>query len=191
MKIGAENKNKVIAMAVLLAIALAVGIYNLRSAFAGSSASPPPLSPAASAMAKKTAAPGSMQDASHDPRLRLDILEASRRVKYEPGRDIFRMQAVAVPTPIAPPRPTPQGPPTPTPVPTPPPIPLKYYGFASKPGEPKKVFLMDESGVRVFVVGQGEIVDRRYRLVQIQANSVVMEDVLTSHRQPIQLSPRP
>ena len=190
MKIGAENKNKVIAMAVLLAIALAVGIYNLRSAFAGSSASSPPPSPAASALAKKTA-PGSMQDESHDPRLRLDILEASRRVKYEPGRDIFHMQAAPPPKVESSVRTPPPTPPTPTPIPTPPPIPLKYYGFASKPGEPKKVFLMDESGVRVFVVGQGEIVDRRYRLVQIQANSVVMEDVLTSNRQPIQLSPRP
>src|SRR5260370_29837334 len=101
------------------------------------------------------------------------------------------MQAAVVPPPVAPRRPAPQGPPTPDPVPGPCPIPLKYYGFAIKPGEPKKVFLMDESGVRVFVVGQGEIVDRRYRLVQIQATSVVMEDVLTSHRQPIQLSPRP
>ncbi len=191
MKIGAENKNKVIIMAVLLAIALAVGIYNLRSAFAGSGASSPPPSPAVSAQPKKTAGPGSIQDPSQDPRLRLDILEASRRVKYEPGRDIFHMQApVAVPTPTTTVR-QPVLPPTPTPIPTPPPIPLKYYGFANKPSEPKKVFLMDDSGQRVFVVGQGEIVDRRYRLVQIQASSVVMEDVLTSNRQTIQLSPRP
>jgi hypothetical protein len=65
---------------------------------------------------------------------------------------------------------------------------LKYYGYASKPGEPKKVFLSDDKGIRVFVVGQGEIVDRRYRLIQIQANLVEMEDVLTNNRQPIYLT---
>jgi hypothetical protein len=68
---------------------------------------------------------------------------------------------------------------------------LKYYGYASKPGEPRKVFLADQSGERVFVVGQGEIVDRRYRLIQIQPSSVIMEDVLTNNRQPIPLTPNP
>jgi hypothetical protein len=66
---------------------------------------------------------------------------------------------------------------------------LKYYGFASRPGEPKKVFLTDEQGQRQFVVGQGDIVDRRYRLVQIQTSQVLMEDMLTNHRQPILLTP--
>ena len=184
MKIGAENKKKVIWMVALLAIAFAIGVYNFRDLFGGSGAAAP--TSISSSSQKK---PAALQDPSRDPRLRLDILAASRNVRYEPGRDIFHMQAVKIEPPIAsarPPRP-PDGPPAP-PTPTPfPPIPLKYYGFASKPGEPRRVFLA-ASDQRVFVVGQGEIVDRRYRLIQIQPNSVIMEDVLTNNRQPIPLT---
>ena len=190
MKIGADNKKKVKWMAALLAVLLVVGVYNFRNfrdLFGGDSAAAPPSISSASPQ-KKAAI---FQDPSQDPRLRLDILEASREVKYEPGRDIFHMH-VPIPTPVANGRATPppiMGPPAP-PTPTPfPPIPLKYYGFASRPGEPKKVFLADEQGQRQFVVGQGDIVDRRYRLVQIQASQVLMEDMLTNHREAVPLTP--
>jgi len=189
LKIGAENKKKVITMAALLAIALPLTLYSFRGMFGGSSAGAPPSSRAATPPPGKPSP--STQDPSQDPRLRTDILEASRKVQYEPGRDIFHMKALPTPTPMAPVRQTPTPPPTPTPIPPPPPIPLKYYGYASKPGEPRKVFLADQSGERVFVVGQGEIVDRRYRLIQIQPSSVIMEDVLTNNRQPIPLTPNP
>ena len=188
MKIGAENKKKVITMTVLLAIALPLTLYSFRGMFGGGSAGSPPASRGATPQPGKPSP--SVQDPSQDPRLRTDILEWSRQIKYEPGRDIFHMKALPTPTPIQQvrlPTPTP-APPTPTPLP---PIPLKYYGYASKPGEPRKVFLADQSDQRVFVVGQGEIVDRRYRLIQIQPSSVIMEDVLTNNRQPIPLTPNP
>ena len=187
MKIGAENKKKVITMAALLAVALPLTVYSFRGGFGGSSAGAPAPSRGATVQPGKPSP--SVQDPSQDPRLRTDILEASRKIQYEPGRDIFHMKAPPpkIETTV---RTTPTPSPTPTPIPTPPPIPLKYYGFASKPGEARKVFLADQSGVRVFVVAQGEIVDRRYRLIQIQPNSVIMEDVLTNNRQPIPLTPR-
>jgi hypothetical protein len=84
----------------------------------------------------------------------------------------------ATPTPI----------PTPTPVPPPPPIPLKFYGFASKANEPKRIFLAE--GPSIFVARQGDIVDRRYRVVQILPTSVTIEDLLTNNRQPIALTAR-
>ena len=186
MKIGAENKKKVITMAVLLAIALPFTVYSFRGMFGGSSAGAPASSRGATAQPGKPSP--SVQDPSQDPRLRTDILEASRKIQYEPGRDIFHMKAPPPPKIETTVRTTPTPSPTPTPIPPPPPIPLKYYGFASKPGEPRKVFLADPSGERVFVVGQGEIVDRRYRLIQIQPSSVTMEDVLTNNRQPIPLT---
>jgi len=191
VKIGAENKKKVITMAVLLAIALPLTLYSFRGMVGGSSAGPRPSSRGAAPQPGKTGLSGPIQDPSQDPRLRTDILEASRKIKYEPGRDIFHMKALPTPTPIAAVRvATPTPPQGPTPTPPPPPIPLKYYGFASKPGEPRKVFLADQSGERVFVAGQGDIVDRRYRLIQIQPSSVIMEDVLTNNRQPIPFTPR-
>src|SRR5215472_1248805 len=175
-------------MTVLLAIALPLTLYSFRGMFGGGSAGSPPASRGATPQPGKPSP--SVQDPSQDPRLRTDILEWSRQIKYEPGRDIFHMKALPPPKVETAVRTTPTPSPTPTPIPTPPPIPLKYYGFASKPGEARKVFLADQSGVRVFVVAQGEIVDRRYRLIQIQPNSVIMEDVLTNNRQPIPLTPR-
>jgi hypothetical protein len=73
-------------------------------------------------------------------------------------------------------------------VPPPPPIPLKFYGFANKPNEAKRVFLVDEG--EVFVARQGEIVERRYKIVQINTASVVIEDALTSNKQTIQMTAR-
>ncbi|HZD09538.1 MAG TPA: hypothetical protein VE176_14880, partial [Candidatus Limnocylindrales bacterium] len=80
----------------------------------------------------------------------------------------------------------PEPPPTPTPTPPPPPIPLKFYGFASKPSEPKKIFLADEG--EVFVARQGDIVERKYKVIQINNTSVMIEDMLNSNRQTIQVT---
>src|SRR5579859_710222 len=75
-----------------------------------------------------------------DPRLRLDLLKTSEQTTYAgSGRNIFRAEAevVEIPKIITPPVTTPTGPPPPPP---PPPINLKFFGFANRSGEPKKVF---------------------------------------------------
>lgn len=188
MQIGAENKKKVIAMAVLLAIGVALGIYNFKDFLWSSNASAAPSVPAAATSQPKPVAGVLPPQDTSDPRLRLDILETSRKVKHEPGRNIFTMEVATIEKIAGDVRQQPWGPPpppTPTPIPTPPPIPINYYGFASKPGEPKKVFLQQKGAEEVYVVGLGDIVARRYRVVQIQANSVTMEDVLTNNRQQI------
>lgn len=174
-------------MVALLAIAIPLVVYNFSGIFDTSAAAPP--APATSTQTKK---PGTAQIASTlDPTLHVEVLEASRKVKYEAGgRNIFRMEAPPIPTPDKSVRmatPTPPPPPTPTPLP---PIPLKFYGFANKANEPRKVFL--EEGNNVFVAKQGDIVDRRYKVVQIvvsgQNTSVVIEDMLTNNRQSIPLT---
>jgi hypothetical protein len=63
-------------------------------------------------------------------------------------------------------------------VPPPTPIPLKFFGFASKVGEAKKIFL--SQGEDVWVAGEGEIVNRRYKVLRISPNSVEMQDVVNS-----------
>ncbi len=193
MKIGAENKKQVIVMVVLLAIAVALGFYRFKDLLWGNSASAAPSVPAAVTPqpAKRAGAAVSQPDTTNS-KLLLDILENSRNVKYQEGRNIFSMEAAPMPTPAGGVRttPTPIPAPTgPTPTPPPPPIPLKYYGYANKPGEPRKIFLQ-ETGGEVFVASEGQIVARRYRVVQIQANSVMMEDVITGNRQPVQLTVR-
>src|SRR5208283_4608807 len=74
----------------------------------------------------------------------------------------------------------------PTQPPPPPPIELKFVGFSSHPGEPKKVFL--SQGEDIFVASEGEIVDRRYKVLRISPSSVEIEDVLNSNRQEIPLT---
>ena len=196
MKIGAENKKEVRWMIALLAILLLVGIYNFVD-FGTSSANSPAPAPATSTQTttqttrKSTSASATqLTDSTLDPRLRLDILAVSQSKKYEAGgRNIFRMEELKSITPIVGSvrkEYTVEAPPTPTPTPPPPPIPLKFYGFASKGSDPKRIFLADEG--EVFVARQGDIVERKYKVIQINNTSVVIEDMLNSNRQTIQVT---
>jgi len=189
MKLGADNKKEVAIMAVLFAVAVVVGVYNFRDVLWAKGAEEIPSPSASPAQQSGPATVTAAQD--NEPRINFDILERSREVIYEAGnRNLF---AYAPPPPsidydvkkTATPAPTPYIP-TPTPVP---PIPLKFYGFANKQSEPKRVFLGAADG-RNFVAGLNEIVDRRYKVVQMQANQVVIEDMLTGDRQPVLLTPR-
>ena len=60
------------------------------------------------------------------------------------------------------------------------------FRFANRPGETKKVFL--SQGEDVFVAGEGDIVDRRYRVLHISPTSVDVEDVLNNNRQSLPLT---
>jgi hypothetical protein len=71
-------------------------------------------------------------------------------------------------------------------IPPPPPINLKFFGFASKPGEAKRIFL--SKGEDIFVAGEGDIVDRRYKILRISPASVDVEDLLNNNRQSIPLT---
>jgi hypothetical protein len=192
VKLGAENKKQIIIMVVLLAILLAVGIYDFARS-GDTSAAPPVASSTATSAAsskpaiqgKKTAAP-SAQNNNLDPTLHLNVLEASRRVKYEPGRNIFRMEEPPPPKVDTSVRAANTPPPTPTPTPPQPPIPLKFYVFQNKSNADQKQIFLAEGDV-VFVAKQGDIIDRRYRVVSIQKTSVTIEDVLTNNKQDIQL----
>jgi hypothetical protein len=195
VKLGAQEKKKVIWMAALLVVAVLVTIRAMNSlgwfgASVTTAASVRPAQNTASAptVQKKGVIP-KIRENTLDPTLRTDLLFAVQKVEYGGGRrNIFRMEApppppVAIPTPIAPVRMEPTGPPPPPP---PPPITLKFFGFASRPGESKKVFLSE--GDEVFVAREGDIVDRRYKIVQINNASVLVEDVLNNNRQTIPLT---
>lgn len=190
MKIGAENKKQLRWMIVLLVLALLVGIYNFVDFGTSSAASPSPASSMqGTSTSKKPTSSSQLADSTLDPRLHWAELTASQNIKYQAGgRNIFTMEEVKIEKTVSNVRP-PMGPepsPTPTPTPPPPPIPLKFYGFASKSNEPKRIFLADEG--EVFVARQGDIVERKYKIVQINNTNVIIEDVLNSNRQTVQLT---
>jgi hypothetical protein len=196
VKLGFENKKKTLWAAGLGVLAFAALAYELIPFFMGSStqaASAPTTevatAPAGKVQGKAATKLGKQVKADNlDPTLRLDLLAASEKTEYEgSGRNIFVSQAedVVIPKPLTPGIKGAKGDEeaaapiyTPPAVPTAPPIPLKFYGFASSPGEPKKIFLkLNED---VFVAAEGEIVDRRYRVMRISTNSVEIEDVVNS-----------
>ena len=103
---------------------------------------------------------------------RLQLTE--NRLYEGTGRNIFRSDVVVgrikVP---APPDPAPPIPVAETAVAT---IRLRFFGFASMPNEPRKAFLGEDDSV--FVASEGEIVNRRYRVLKIDPNSVILEDLI-------------
>ena len=192
MQLGAENRTKMIAAGVLGVVAL---ILVLRFMFGDSGSAAAPVNPAAPApptsqraVARRGRTTRIPAAPSLDPTLRLDLLKESEDTKYSGnGRNIFTAAAEPIPQPKAPAA-TDQakGPYVAPAPPPPPPILLKFFGFANKPGEPKRVFL--SQGEDVFVASEGDIVDRRYRVLRISATSVEIEDILNNNRQSIPLT---
>jgi len=195
VKLGTENRKEMIVAAVLAVILLVTVLYQFMpssSTIASTTSAGSATGLAASLASTKpearrvTAASGTKKQRapqSLDPTLNLTQLASAEQIKYEgSGRNIFVAQADApIPTPLGPG--VTDGPKKDAvyqaPVVTaPPPIPLKFFGFASKPGEPKKIFL--SKGEDVFIAGEGEIVDRRYKVVRISATSVEIQDVVGS-----------
>jgi hypothetical protein len=190
VQLGLENKKQTTWAAVLGIVAVIAMAYELIPMFMGTStAGSNPQAAAPIAAARSTARPGSKSRKKPrvenlDPTLRLDLLASSEQTVYAGNnRNIFVSQAEEVVIPktgyngstdvkaVDPgyQRPT---------IPPPPPIPLKFYGFASSPGEPKKIFL--KQGEDVFVAGEGEIVNRRYKVIRISPTSVEIQDLVNS-----------
>jgi hypothetical protein len=202
MRLGTESRGKLIALIVLMVLAAAL-IANWLFSSGGTAAAPAVTrpsenalalddsSPAPSAAARKPGHKKGGEARSLDPTLRYNWLKESEDTEYKgSGRNIFQAQ-MEIPKPVR------NGTTdhvnvaknvsvTPPPPPPPPPIELKFFGFASRPGQPKKVFL--SQGADIFVASEGDIVDRRYKVLRISPASVEIEDVLNNNRQEIPLT---
>jgi hypothetical protein len=122
-----------------------------------------------------------------DPTLHLELLAKVQNVKLDGGqRNLFQFgeaprlvgdEPKIVPKreaygPAVPPPPPP--PPGPPPVVPPPPITMKYYGLATKRIDGKKTgFFLD--GEEIILATEGMVVKKRYKIVRINAESVVLE----------------
>jgi hypothetical protein len=197
VQIGSENRKKVMWAAGLGVVAVLLIVYEF---FGSSSAPVTAAQPSTSTTTVRPAtrrmrsgAPKPVTEPRLDPTLDLTLLAQTEGTKYTGnGRNIFVAQAEPIPTPVAPAMKldaAPLTPPQPPPPPPPPPINLKFFGFANKPGEPKKAFL--SQGEDVFIAVEGDIVDRRYKIIHIGPMSVEVEDVLYNNRQSIPLTQSP
>ena len=123
--------------------------------------------------------------AVENPALRLDLLNRLKKLQYEGShRNIFSNVAAppvsAVPPPpsaVVPPPIIPQGPTGPAPLV----IPAMFYGFVTdaKTGM-RRAFFME--GENVYIIGVGETLLGRFKLVQIGNSSVEMEEIGTGRR---------
>ena len=59
--------------------------------------------------------------------------------------------------------------------PAPPAIDLKFFGFESRDGGSRKAFLLH--GDDVFIASVGDVVDHRYKVVQIAPFSIQIQDI--------------
>jgi hypothetical protein len=183
---GKTNSWKVAAVWGLAALALVLLFFNIVWPALKPAASPQAASPAAPPPPRRVSARGATRGEaaaqSLDPTLRLNLLASVEGVQYKgTGRNIFHGQEEApIPKPVAPALKVPTGPPQPAP------INLKFYGFASKPGGTKRVFLSE--GEDIFIAAEGDIINRRYHILHIGVNSVEVEDVLDKRRQVIPLT---
>lgn len=112
----------------------------------------------------------------YDPTVNLAALKKiSSRPAPEPGRNPFE---------FPPPKIVPgkmggsaAGPQKPAPPPPPPPLPIKALGFADRGKGVRQVVLTDDQGL--YVVAEGDVFNKKYRVIKISPNSVEVEDDTT------------
>jgi len=144
-------------------------------------------------------------EAPSDPTLRLDLLAKLTTVKIERvDRSLFDFGPVEAPKPKLP-EPTievkkpekrmigPELPPPPPPPPVkppPPPITLKFYGNSLPLNNGiKRVFCMQ--GEDILIPAEGEVILKRYKIVKINVNSVLVEDIDYKNQQTIPIDQLP
>jgi hypothetical protein len=194
--IGTENKKRVYQLGALVAIMLGIAAWEIF----GSSSTPTPTAPPAATAPTVVTAPlpstagetpqGAATAGSYahpaakvgglaalDPTLHPEIMRQAESLEYTGhGRNIFSLTSMptAIPKPVASVRQVAveTGPPPPPP---PPPITLGFYGYASEKSGQKQVFLLH--GEDIFIASEGDVVDRRYRVVKIGPASIQVEDI--------------
>jgi hypothetical protein len=214
VRLGAESKPKLFAAIALGAVVLIIAMIQVPK-FIGTSTpapvAPPPASVAAPAAAPTPEPSGSSTSASAsggaaatafphqaiqlpssaalDPTLHPELMAQAEDTTYSGnGRNIFSPDSAA-PAPVNIEKPKnfrPEPPPPPPGPPPPPAIDLKFYGYSSMQGGSRQIFLLH--GDDIFLAHEGDVVDRRYRVVTIRPFSVEIEDIPYHNTQSVPLS---
>lgn len=185
LKTGSDDKKKV-AIAVVLGVVVLFLVLRMAFEMMGGSAPPPQLPPTIAHRAPQATTTGDHEAvkvsaspmARLDPTLHPEWMAAAESLKYTgTGRNIFSMSStpVKIEKPIGAVRPgahaaaVAQGPPAP------PAIDLKFFGFEAHSGSERKAFLLH--GDDVFIASVGDVVDHRYKVVQIAPMSIQIQDI--------------
>ena len=210
MKVGTEDKKKLIVAGVFGFFAL-LALYPLYQTLFGGPSTPAPgpavvvtSSSITTAGGTVTRPPGNIAGQRSaekvgtastllDPTLHMEAMHVTESLVYSgTGRNIFAANSAPVlvakvEKPKFPARPVAVvlPPPVPTGPPPPPPINLKFFGTATTGDGVRRAFLLN--GEDVFLASAGDIVQRRYRVVSIAANSILIEDIPNSNRQTLPL----
>jgi hypothetical protein len=216
MKMTAEEKRKRTIAVVLGGLALLLVMYRMYDVFWGGPTAPvavpvavvaaPPVRPSAAGR-PVTSPPGFAvgaptgtaiklgSGAQLDPTLHMEGMLLTESLVYSgTGRNIFASGPTEAPVKLiaaaAPARPalTPViavAPPRDPGPPAPPPINLKFFGTATSQNGTRRAFLLN--GDDVFLASAGDVVQRRYRVLSIAANSILVEDIPTSSKQTLPL----
>ncbi|HET8637506.1 MAG TPA: hypothetical protein VFL96_11705 [Acidobacteriaceae bacterium] len=189
MKTGLEDKKKV-AIAVVLGVVVLFLVLRMAFQMMGGSApapqtvaqshsvAPPPQATTNTSGEHEAVKVSTSPMAKLDPTLHPEWMAAAESLKYTgTGRNIFSMSSapVKIEKPIGAVRPgahaaaVAQGPPAP------PAIDLKFFGFESRDGGTRKAFLLH--GDDVFIASVGDVVDHRYKVVQIAPFSIQIQDI--------------
>jgi hypothetical protein len=129
------------------------------------------------------AVPGFVPLAVENPALRLDLLQQLKKFEYSgPRRNIFTTTPLPTPAPVEQVAPTPviSGP---TPLPGPPPlvVPATFFGrVTDRSSGASRAFF--SAGDDVYVLGLGETLLNRFRLVQIGESTAELEEIASGRR---------
>lgn len=193
MKMGAEDKKK-------LGILVVVGVLALGAIFYMYSelSTPDVARPVTTTVTVPVRTPARAKEAKNvgtaathlDPTLHMKAMLVTESLVYSgSGRNIFSANsapAVIIPKAIASARPRgPIVPAAPLGPPPPPPIELKFFGTETSAKGVRRAFLLH--GEDVFLASPGDIVQRRYKVGTISANSIVVEDMTDNNTQTLPL----
>lgn len=122
--------------------------------------------------------------AVENPALQRWKLDGSRKTEYRSsGRDLFSETLPPAPIKAKPRMPDPPPQPVVDPTPPPPTLPpnMKYYGYGTVPnGTAKRAFLTD--GEQVYIVGEGDTLLGRFRILHIGNATLDFEEISTQRR---------
>lgn len=182
MKLGCENRKRIVAAVVLTSLAIFfVGrlLTSSGALYFRTQATVPSVS-----TLDQNSRDTSTDSSLLDPTIRYTKLESVENERYQgSGRNIFRdaperVRSSKVPTPLP-------IPPAPAPLASEPKITLRYFGFVSMHDVPRKGCFGD--GDAVFVASEGQIVDQRFQVLRIDQNSVEVEDLIEHSKHTLSL----